>query len=110
MKKAHFFCYVFSLRPYNIYPEIKKRIFGRTLVAHNESFDRNVLFKTMRDYNLDYSELNIPEKWECTLRIYRAKGYKPATLSACCEIHDIELEHHQALSDARACAELFLIK
>ena len=64
----------------------------------------------MRDYNLDYSELNIPEKWECTLRIYRAKGYKPATLSACCEIHDIELEHHQALSDARACAELFLIK
>ena len=92
-----------------IYPEIKKRLFGKTVVAHNESFDRNVLFKTMRDCNIDYSDLNISEKWECTLKIYRAKGYKPANLSACCEIHGIKLEHHQALSDARACAKLFII-
>lgn len=92
-----------------IYPEIKKRIYGKTLVAHNESFDRNVLSKTMRDYNIDYSDLNIPERWECTLKIFRARGYRPASLNACCEIHGIELEHHQALSDARACAKLFLI-
>ena len=92
-----------------IYPEIKKRIYGRTVVAHNESFDRNVLSKTMRDYNIDYSDLNISEKWECTLRIYRAKGYYPANLNACCKVHCIELQHHQALSDARACAKLFLI-
>lgn len=92
-----------------IYPEIKKRIYGKILVAHNESFDRSVLSKTMRDNNIDYSDLNISEKWECTLKIYRAKGYSPANLNACCEIHGIELEHHQALSDARACAKLFLI-
>ncbi|KAA3606305.1 MAG: DNA polymerase III subunit epsilon [Calditrichaeota bacterium] len=92
-----------------IYHEIKKRIYGKTLVAHNESFDRNVLIKTMRDYGIDYSDLNISNRWECTLRIYRAKGYKPANLNACCKIHGIELEHHQALSDARACAKLFLI-
>jgi DNA polymerase-3 subunit epsilon len=92
-----------------IYPEIKKRIYGKILVAHNESFDRSVLSKTMRDNNIDYSDLNISEKWECTLKIYRAKGYSPASLNACCEIHGIELEHHQALSDARACAKLFLI-
>ena len=92
-----------------IYPEIKKRIFGRTLVAHNESFDRGVLFKSMRDCNIDYSDLNISERWECTLKIYRAKGYRPANLNACCKVHGIELQHHQALSDARACAKLFLI-
>jgi DNA polymerase-3 subunit epsilon len=92
-----------------IYPEIKKRIFGKMIIAHNESFDRNVLTKTMRDYNLNYTDLNISEKWECTLKIYRAKGYKPANLRACCDIHGIELQHHQALSDARACAKLFLI-
>ncbi len=92
-----------------IYPDIKKRIYGRTLVAHNESFDRRVLFKSMSDYNIDYSDLNISEKWECTLRIYRAKGYYPANLNACCKVHGIELQHHQALSDARACAKLFLI-
>ncbi|HZH86231.1 MAG TPA: 3'-5' exonuclease [Brumimicrobium sp.] len=92
-----------------VYPEIKKRLFGRMVVAHNESFDRGVLSKTMRDYNIDYSDLNISEVWECTLKIYRAKGYKPANLNACCEKHGIELQHHQALSDARACAELYLI-
>ena len=92
-----------------VYPEIKKRIYGRILVAHNESFDRNVLSKTMSDYNIDYSDLNISERWECTLKIYKAKGYRPANLNACCEIHGIELQHHQALSDARACAQLFLI-
>ncbi|PKH52154.1 DNA polymerase III subunit epsilon [Tenacibaculum sp. Bg11-29] len=92
-----------------IYPEIKKRIHGKTLVAHNESFDRNVLTKTMRDYSIDYSELNIAEKWVCTMKIYKAKGYKPANLNACCQQNNIQLEHHQALSDARACGKLFLI-
>ncbi len=92
-----------------IYPEIKKRIYGKTLVAHNESFDRNVLFKTMRDYHLNYSDLNISEKWECTLKIYRAKGYQPTSLNTCCTKHNIKLEHHQALSDARACGKLYLI-
>ncbi|WP_341222144.1 3'-5' exonuclease [Polaribacter atrinae] len=92
-----------------VFPEIKKRIYGKTLVAHNESFDRSVLSKTMQDYNIAYSELNISTKWECTLKIYRAKGYKPTRLNACCEIHNIELKHHEALSDARACAKLFLI-
>ena len=28
-----------------VYPEIKKRLAGRTIVAHNESFDRGVLQK-----------------------------------------------------------------
>jgi len=92
-----------------IFPEIKKRIYGKTLVAHNESFDRSVLSKTMQDYNIAYSDLNISNKWECTLKIYRAKGYNPARLNSCCEIHNIELKHHEALSDARACAKLFLI-
>lgn len=92
-----------------IYPEIKKCIYGKIVVAHNESFDRTVLSKTMRDNNIYYSDLNISDKWECTLKIYRAKGYKPASLNACCKIHNIKLEHHQALSDARACAKLFLI-
>lgn len=91
-----------------IFPEIKKRLKGKKIIAHNESFDRNVLRKTMHDYNIDYSELNITDKWECTMQIYRAKGYKPATLNACCQLNNIELNHHEALSDARACAKLYL--
>lgn len=91
-----------------VYPEIKKRIYGQTLVAHNESFDRNVLKKTMLDYQLDYNELQLADRWECTMKIYRAKGYK-AKLNLCCDMHGIELKHHDALSDALGCAKLYLI-
>ena len=42
-----------------IYPEIKKRLQGNLVVAHNESFDRSVLQKTMAANNLNYSELKI---------------------------------------------------
>ncbi|WP_299983746.1 3'-5' exonuclease [Desulfobacula sp.] len=92
----------------DIYPEIKKRLQGKTIVAHNESFDRSVLQKTMEYYDLDYSELNILNPWKCTLKIYRAKGYKPATLDICCKRQGIKLNHHEALSDARGCAMLYL--
>jgi DNA polymerase-3 subunit epsilon len=30
-----------------VYPEIKNRMQGKTVVAHNESFDRSVLQQTM---------------------------------------------------------------
>ena len=33
-----------------IYPEVKKRLQGNVVVAHNEQFDRNVLKNTMRIY------------------------------------------------------------
>ena len=87
-----------------IYPELKKRLQGKIIVAHNESFDRNVLQKTMKDFNLDYSELNIADKWECTYKIHGAK------LDVCSRKFGIKLNHHEALSDARACALLYLKK
>ena len=90
-----------------LYPELRKRLAGRTLVAHNISFDRDVLQQTMKCHGIDYSDLQIPN-WECTLEIYRKKGFKPADLATCCNRLGIELNHHEALSDALACAKLFL--
>jgi len=92
-----------------VYPEIKRRLKGHLLVAHNESFDRDVLEKTMISNGLDYSELGLNEKWECTMNKFKKMGYASSKLNECCKKHDIELEHHEALSDARACAKLFLI-
>ncbi|MBN2790550.1 MAG: 3'-5' exonuclease [Candidatus Delongbacteria bacterium] len=91
-----------------IYHEIKKRLYNRVVVAHNESFDRNVLKYTMEHYGLDYSELGIADRWECTMKIYRALGCKPARLNSLCYRYGIHLDHHDALSDARGCAKLFL--
>lgn len=96
-------------KPFNqVFPEIKKRIQNRIVVAHNESFDRNVLAKSMAFYGLDYDELNIGSRWECTVKIYKSKGLKPTKLSDCCREMNIDLNHHEALSDARACAKLYL--
>lgn len=92
-----------------IFPELKRRIIGKTIVAHNESFDRSVLTRSMEYYQFGYSELELPNRWECTLKIYRTKGFAPAKLDYCCRALNIELNHHDALSDARACAKLFLL-
>ncbi len=92
-----------------IYPEIKKRLQGKIVIAHNETFDRTVLQKTMEHYGLNYSELNIAERWQCTMRLCQASDkYPSGKLNECCEVDNIELNHHEALSDARACAELYM--
>lgn len=95
---------------YELYPKIKPILLCKNIVAHNEAFDRNVLIKTMNFYGLDYNELLLPNRWDCTLKIYRNKGFSPANLHACCSRLSIELDHHNALSDARACAKLYLLK
>ena len=92
-----------------LFPEIHKRLFGRKIVAHNESFDRNVLAKTMHYYGLYYDELEIADRWECTVKIYRAKGYPKANLRYCADRNGIALNHHEALSDALACARLYML-
>jgi len=92
----------------DVYPELRKRLECRNIVAHNEVFDRSVLKNTMEFYGLWYQELDLPDRWECTLKIYRRKGFKPCKLSDCCHRMGIELNHHEALSDALACAQLYL--
>ena len=48
---------------------MSRRLKGQVVVAHNESFDRRVLQKTMAENNFDYLELNISKKWECTMKL-----------------------------------------
>ena len=93
-----------------VYPEIKRRIKGHVIVAHNVAFDKSVLEETMKSNGLNYGELGLRGRWECTLKKFKQLGYKSAKLNECCKIHKIELDHHEALSDARACAKLFLIE
>ena len=92
-----------------LYPKIKELLQNKTIVAHNESFDRSVLKQTMESFKLDYSELNIADKWECTMKMCRANGrYPSGKLNECCAVDNIKLNHHEALSDARGCALLYL--
>ena len=90
-----------------LYPEFRKRLAGRLLVAHNAAFDRNVLYKSMHFYNLSPKDIHA-SGWACTVQIYRAMGFHPCRLSDCTARLGIPLDHHNALSDARACALLYL--
>jgi DNA polymerase-3 subunit epsilon len=92
-----------------VWPEIEKRLANRTIVAHNQGFDRSVLKSCIDFYNLKNNSVEVNKAWECTLKIYKALGYKPAGLSACCKVHNIPLDHHNALSDALACARLYYL-
>lgn len=91
-----------------LYPEIRARLQDRIIVAHNEVFDRSVLKRTMEYYDLYYGEIGLAERWECTMRIYKAKGFVPYKLNSCCARLGIPLKHHEALSDAIGCAKLYL--
>lgn len=92
----------------DLYPVLAPLLSAQYMVAHNESFDRAVLQRTMKFYGLSYKELLLPDVWACTSNIYRQKGFVKTKLSICCELMGIPLAHHDALSDARASALLFL--
>jgi DNA polymerase III epsilon subunit-like protein len=41
------------------------------------------------------------------LKYIQSEGLKPTKLSDCCRTMKIQLNHHEALSDARACPIVF---
>ncbi len=91
-----------------LFPVIAPLLQHQFMIAHNEAFDRSVLQRTMKLYGFDYKSLGLPEKWECTSDIYRKAGFVKTKLSVCCNLMGIELDHHDALSDARGSAFLYL--
>ncbi len=83
----------------DIFPEIKKRIENNTVVAHGAFHtDKHCLEQAMELNNIS-SDLNL--RWECTQEICNSK------LNVACKVCGIELDHHQALSDAKACGLLY---
>ncbi|MCA5004069.1 exonuclease domain-containing protein [Sphingobacterium bovistauri] len=93
-----------------LFPELLPLVYGQKMVAHNEELDRKVLRLCMQHSGLVYEDLGLQEKWDCTSKIYKGLGFTKTKLSIVCEIMGIQLNPHDALSDARASAELFLNK
>ena len=76
------------------------------LVAHNASFDMNVLKNCLLDYDIDWKPY---ARYLCTVKMGRSlfpdMSHK---LNMVCEHFGIALDHHQADSDSHACAEILL--
>lgn len=81
-----------------VWHDIKPYIQNETVVAHNGSFDFSCLSKTLAYYNMESPRY----EQRCTYKIYGAK------LNVLCKQYNIALNHHDALSDALACAQLYL--
>ena len=82
-----------------IWDQIAPYVENQNVVAHNGfGLDFPVLDKTLFHYGLTIPNYN---KF-CTYTIYRSN------LVNLCEKYNIPLNHHDALSDARACGELWL--
>jgi DNA polymerase-3 subunit epsilon len=78
---------------------VEPYIKNQSVVAHNGmSFDFPVLAQTLAYYGVAVPEY---EK-HCTYRLFGSN------LASLCDKYNIPLNHHEALSDARACAALYL--
>lgn len=89
-----------------LWPEIRAFMAGaQGLIAHNAPFDRKVLEGCCVDFGC--RTLGLP--FYCTLKGARACLKLPSLrLDSICEYYGIDLRHHNALSDARAAAEIFV--
>lgn len=81
-----------------VWPQIAGFIEGQTVVAHNIAFDGSCLEQALELHGI------APPSFEkqCTYKLLNKR------LNVLCEEFDIPLDHHDALSDARACAELYM--
>ena len=81
-----------------VWDEVSPFIINQNVVAHNGfGFDFLCLSQTLEFYDLEVPNYNP----YCTYKIYR-NG-----LAFLCRANGIKLNHHDALSDAMACAQLF---
>ncbi len=89
-----------------LWPKLEPFLEGaQFLAAHNASFDKGVLHACCAGYGIRAPSL----PFRCTMQISRrAWNIYPTKLSDVCRELKIVLNHHEALSDAMACAQIVL--
>ena len=86
----------------DIYPALSDLDF---FAAHNAPFDRRVLNACCERYGLTQP----PHSFVCTVQVARSIfGIRPTKLPNVCRHLNISLNHHEAGSDAQACARILL--
>ncbi|MDR0539227.1 MAG: 3'-5' exoribonuclease [Spirochaetaceae bacterium] len=86
------------------WPRWRHFVENRIIVAHNIQFDFGCLYACLKEF----CGIDFMSKTYCTMKTW-AGAFERKSLAVCCERTGILLDqHHNALSDARACAALFL--
>lgn len=88
-----------------LWPGLKKYFHNKVIVAHNASFEISALRSILDEHRLAYPEL----EYHCSLRLaqesLRLRSY---ALDKVARHLRLDLDHHQARSDAMACAEVIM--
>ena len=89
-----------------IWPRLEPLMSEGLLVAHNAPFDTAVLRKCLQHYGIEWKPY---ARYVCTVqmgrRLHKGMGHR---LNELCDYYGICLDHHNAGSDSRACAEILL--
>lgn len=89
-----------------VWEQIKPLMESGLLVAHNAVFDMGVLKKCLLEYGISWKPY---VHYICTVQMgRRLLPGMSHSLNVLCEHYGIALDHHQADSDSRACAEILL--
>ncbi len=90
----------------DVWKKVRKHFEGVDFVAaHNASFDRGVLYECCGNACVDVPDL----AFLCTVKLSRRVwNIRPTKLSDVCRHFNIPLNHHDAASDALACAKIVL--
>jgi DNA polymerase-3 subunit epsilon len=87
-----------------IWPQLLSLMKNRIVLAHNASFDFSVLRNTLTEYRIAFPEIT----YGCTRLIAKAvwPGRISYKLTAVARLLGIDFQHHDAMADARTCAEI----
>lgn len=90
-----------------LWPEIKPYIEDKHIVAHNASFDFSALRYVLDSYEIEYPKLNYYCSMLISKKIYPGLvNYQLPTV--CKHLNINNLTHHEATSDAIACANILV--
>lgn len=87
-----------------VWQGLRRMLDAGVVLAHNASFDMSVLRCTLAEYEMEFPDLT----YSCTRIIAKAAwpGLVSYRLTMVARSLGIEFEHHHALCDAQACAEI----
>ncbi len=90
-----------------LWPLLEPLLDRGILLAHNAVFDLGVLARCLKDYGIDWKPR---AEYACTVRMARRllPEMENHRLNTMCDRFHISLRHHNAGSDAEACARLLL--
>ena len=87
-----------------LWTEIRPLIDDKFIIAHNAGFDLSVLRKTLDHYSIDYPKIDFTCSYILSKNLW--KGLPSYDLKTLCRQNNIDLIHHRAGHDSKACAEL----